>query len=343
MPPPLPFAPANDLLRGAAKDDEYITLLTSALNEFLLSIVPNSAASSSRANAIASTSARLLYFLTPLLRPIPTTPGEEYAAILPVRVTDHFTRLPTRGALLLRALAQLPSSETIVKGLRLVWKEISYRTFPHEAASGLVDAAQRLHTACFYLRGAFQTPASRLARLRHVRVALRPGIGVPDFWLRVLGVVAILQVLADLARALRRAIARARGLENQHRNPWTAPSKQFLRRVLWFWIYPHESAVDDAEEDSNATSKCILCLGSVKNATLTRCGHVFCWQCICAWCAENVCNMFRLTIFAQHCYSSTNCISFVLLRSSPLLWTQEICPLCRQELTLKKLVCLYNY
>lgn len=33
--------------------------------------------------------------------------------------------------------------------------------------------------------------------------------------------------------------------------------------------------------------RCTLCLGRLKTATLTTCGHVFCWKCVANWCATN--------------------------------------------------------
>lgn len=290
MSPPLPFATTGDILRAAAKDDEYVSLLTSALNEVLLTLLPNSATSNPRTTRIASTAARLLYFLMPLQRPVPTTPGEEYAALLPVRTTSSYTRMPSQGALVLRALGQLPNSEELLTALRFVWRSASTSRFPSDAIMALLTSAQRLHTASFYLCGAYQSPASRIANLRYLSVSLRTGIGISEVWLRLLGTIAIFQVLADLVNALRRAVTRSRQVRRESRVGQIPPTKQFLRRVVWCLIFPRESMEDESEEEENSDApKCILCLDGVKDPTLTRCGHVFCWRCICGWCAENVC------------------------------------------------------
>lgn len=290
---PLPFAVAGDILRAAAKDDEYVLLLTTTLNEALLTLLPNSVTSNPTTIRAAAVGARLLYFLTPLQRRIPTTPGEEYATLLPVRTTPSLTTLPSHGALMLRALGQLPNPEDISNLLRFLWRNASTSRFPSDAVIALLSAAQRLHTAYFYLRGEYQSPASRFSNLRYLSISLRTGIGISEVWLRLLGTIAILQVLVELVNALRRAVARSRRIRRESQTRRYPPTKQFLRRVAWCLIFPRESTEEENEEEDNPNAaKCILCLDGVKDPTLTRCGHVFCWKCICGWCAENVCVTF---------------------------------------------------
>lgn len=47
--------------------------------------------------------------------------------------------------------------------------------------------------------------------------------------------------------------------------------------------------------------KCTLCLEEMKDPSVTTCGHVFCWTCICDWCREKPeCPLCRQSCLAQH-------------------------------------------
>ena len=47
--------------------------------------------------------------------------------------------------------------------------------------------------------------------------------------------------------------------------------------------------------------KCTLCLEPMKDPAATTCGHVFCWRCICGWCAEKPeCPLCRQRVGVSH-------------------------------------------
>ena len=68
------------------------------------------------------------------------------------------------------------------------------------------------------------------------------------------------------------------------------------------------SEQDSSEMSLSSMSKCALCLEQRRNSTVTPCGHLFCWECIHEWCRNKV-----------------------------------MCPLCRDEFPLSRLIHLKNY
>lgn len=47
--------------------------------------------------------------------------------------------------------------------------------------------------------------------------------------------------------------------------------------------------------------KCTLCLGELKDPSTTRCGHIFCWECISGWAREKPeCPLCRREAMVQH-------------------------------------------
>lgn len=325
MPIPLPFADAGDIVRATTKDEEYITLFEASIRELLLCTLPNSTTSSPITARLVSTTARLLYFLSPIRRRLPTTPGEEYAAIVPVRVTALRTTLPAQRIFAALALSHLIKSEDLQRGLRFVWELLGERvgSFPSDAAAGAVDAAGRLHTAVFYMFGAFHDVGHRVLELRHVRIAPRLG-GTSLGRLRLLGLLVAVQVAVDAGRGLRKAVARARrGVEGRVCYPGHA---EFLKRVTMAWVRPREIEEEGEEEGQ---SKCILCLCGMKDATLTSCGHVFCWKCICNWCSSNVswyqcCEFYTASEEAMLTfYAPFVCLFLCLVGNLPALSTRS--------------------
>lgn len=293
MPLVLPFADAGDIVRATTKDEEYLTLFEASIRELLLCTLPNSTTSSPTTARLVSTTARLLYFLSPIRRRLPTTPGEEYAAIVPVHVATARTTLPAQRILAALALSQLVKSDDVRWGLRLAWGLLGEQAgiFPGDAAASVLDAMGRLRTAAFYMYGKFDDLGHRLLDVRHVRIAPRVG-GTSQGTLRLLGLLVAVQVAVEAGRALRKAIARARrGADGRLCYPG---HMEFLKRMVKAWVRPPQ-AEEEGEEEEGST-KCILCLGGMKDATMTSCGHVFCWNCICNWCSSNVSCVKRRTL-----------------------------------------------
>ena len=65
---------------------------------------------------------------------------------------------------------------------------------------------------------------------------------------------------------------------------------------------------EDDEEAEDPQRKCSLCLETRTDSAVTPCGHLFCWTCICEWCAN-----------------------------------KPECPLCRQAIIIPRILPLYNF
>ncbi|NXM75793.1 PEX10 factor, partial [Serilophus lunatus] len=155
-----------------------------------------------------------------------------------------------------------------------------------------VPLLHRLHLAVFYIQGTFYHLAKRISGISYLHFG---GVQAEEQSIRssyrFLGVISLLHLLLTLG-------VQVQGLRQRQR----ARQEWQLHRSLAL----HRNTTKD--KAAGRQSRCTLCLEERRHSTATPCGHLFCWECITAWCS-----------------------------------TRAECPLCREKFPPQKLIYLRHY
>ncbi|PPQ98900.1 hypothetical protein CVT24_003531 [Panaeolus cyanescens] len=183
-----------------------------------------------------------------------------------------------------------------------------------------LEIASEINLAIFYLRGTYYDLAKRLLGIRQVTsIPQNPQIRPPSYSL--LGVMIAIRLLHRLITFVRESYTE-RDTPGKHSNVQGVNSQFLDDRSIASLLdaHPESEVAKSAEEDEGtaidvtsispsirASRSCTLCLEERTDSCATECGHLFCWNCIMGWGRE-----------------------------------KAECPLCRQSLSLDKLLPIYN-
>ncbi|KAI5897543.1 uncharacterized protein SCHCODRAFT_02609602 [Schizophyllum commune H4-8] len=190
-----------------------------------------------------------------------------------------------------------------------------------------LEVLNEVNLAIFYIwgRGGYYDLWKRLLRVTHISsIPENPHIRPPSYSL--LGVVIGMRLIYRAISALRaRRVASLEAASNEKgKQRQTVSNDCFLDDRSVTEIVAKQPSEDDElprpdedectaldlsaiPDDLRASRNCTLCLEERVNSTVTECGHLFCWSCIVGWGRE-----------------------------------KNECPLCRQSLSLTKLLPVYN-
>ncbi|KAH6917129.1 peroxisome assembly protein per8 [Coprinopsis sp. MPI-PUGE-AT-0042] len=182
--------------------------------------------------------------------------------------------------------------------------------------SKVFSIASEVNLALFYLRGSYYDPVKRLLQMRNLSsLPENPHTRPPSYSL--LGIMIGVRLLYRLVEAMRPSA-------DTKPKDVTAGSDSFIDdrsvetviRMQNLDELPLKEAEDDdgtaldvasIPSEARHSRNCTLCLGERTDSCVTECGHLFCWNCIVGWGRE-----------------------------------KAECPLCRQALSLSKLLPIHN-
>ncbi|NXG17416.1 PEX10 factor, partial [Grallaria varia] len=155
-----------------------------------------------------------------------------------------------------------------------------------------IPLLHRLHLALFYIHGTFYHLSKRIAGISYLHFG---GLQGQDQSIRssykFLGIISLFHLLLTIGVQMYSFKQKQRA-----RQEWK------LHRSL---AHQKNTSKDKA---AGRQSRCTLCLEERRHSTATPCGHLFCWECITAWCN-----------------------------------TRAECPLCREKFHPQKLIYLRHY
>jgi len=291
-----PYASVPYVLRAQQKDESYARRVQELLQP-VVAAVGGGRFASRWDDAINGVAEALYYYCS--LAITTQTLGEEHTELLPVKAG---TGQPLRWIVLHVAVRVL---------VPMLMRRLASRLLPDVAPSSVVHQVNLLHTGVFFIMGAYPSIAHRLTQARYLALGREGGVEVGQdgkpvrgmyFWMGVLLVVQQSIQFVQWVRARREAAARQQVQSNAARAGSVGVGSSASAAA----------AEDEEEDDGVDRGRCTLCLCDRVKPAATRCGHIFCWECIMRWYETS---------------SSSN----------------PVCPNCRQPAPPQAVVLLANY
>ncbi|KAF8528021.1 Pex12 amino terminal region-domain-containing protein [Hysterangium stoloniferum] len=251
------------------------------------------------------------------------TLGEEYTDIWQL---SHRTKLSSRKTLLVLASLSAVPQYLLRYLLPMVNGHSRLTKFARHLPLAL-DILTEANLAVFYFFGTYYDLLKRLLRIRYVTtLPPNPNVTLPSY--SILGLMLAIRLayrLVTYIRSLKSVDALPAGLKHDKQvAPAVSTSEPSIdaRTVssILTLTSVEESETLAAEDDENTVlniislsteersgRRCTLCLEERTSTCATECGHLFCWNCISGWGRE-----------------------------------KSECPLCRQSLSLTRLLPIHN-
>ncbi|KAK2158339.1 hypothetical protein LSH36_172g00007 [Paralvinella palmiformis] len=237
------------------------------------------------------------------------TLGEEYVNM--IQVDETLRKVPSfwrRGFMI---LLQVTAPYMIDRCLSYIEKQLRVNppnSLTPEARTVLlktipvvrhtVTILHRCHLALFYMKGIFYHIAKRFTNIHYILVR-DGGTGARSGY-RILGWLSVIQLAFTLIQNIYNWSLRQNTEHQSSHNTGLLVDHQPVKELVQYG--------DAVEKSTDASLKCVLCLGNRIQSTCTPCGHLFCWQCITEWCSN-----------------------------------KSECPLCRESFQMSRLIYLQNY